>query len=104
AGKVHGSIVRERAAVLRAIGRELTRRFHRSQDGAVRPGLTIDDGALVVTDNYLKARIAPGLPRNHPVHVALRVVGDAVLGEVVGGAPTAAPQPAAPATSFRLPR
>ena len=31
------------------------------QDGAVRPALTIDDGATVVTDNYLKLRIAPGM-------------------------------------------
>ena len=32
--------------------------------GTVRPGLTIEDGTLVVTDNYLKVRIPPGLPRN----------------------------------------
>ena len=60
-GKVHGSIVRERAGVVRAIGRELNQRFHRAQDGSVRPGLTIEDGSLVVTDNYLKVRIPPGL-------------------------------------------
>ena len=33
--KVHGSIVRERASVVRAIGRELSQRFHRAQDGTV---------------------------------------------------------------------
>src|SRR5205814_1667696 len=35
-GKVHGSVVRERAGRLREIARELTRAFHQSQDGAVR--------------------------------------------------------------------
>ena len=63
-GKVHGAIVRERASVVRAIGRELTRKFHEAQNGTVRPGLTIEDGSLVVTDNYLKVRIPPGHARN----------------------------------------
>ena len=79
-GRVHGSIVRERAATVRAIGRELNQRFHESQDGAVRPGLTIEDGSLVVTDNYLKVRIPPGLPRNEWVNVQLSVRGDALAG------------------------
>jgi threonylcarbamoyladenosine tRNA methylthiotransferase MtaB len=69
--KVHGSIVRARAAGIRAIGRELNQRFHRTQDGAVRPGLTIEDGSVVVTDNYLKVRIPPGHVRNEWVTVAL---------------------------------
>ena len=58
--KVHGAIVRERASRLRAVGRALTERFHRSQDGIVRPALAIEDGTLVVTDNYLKVKIPPG--------------------------------------------
>ena len=69
--KVHGSIVRARAASIRAIGSELNRRFHRTQDGAVRPGLTIEDGSVVVTDNYLKVPIPPGRMRNEWVTVAL---------------------------------
>ncbi len=69
-GKVHGAIVRERAALVRGIGRDLNRRFHREQDGSIRPGLTIEDGTLVVTDNYLKVRIPEGLPRNEWVKVA----------------------------------
>ena len=35
-----------------------------AQIGTVRPGLTLEDGTLVVTDNYLKVRIPPGLARN----------------------------------------
>lgn len=71
AGKVAGPVVRERAAALRTIGAELSRRFRASQIGSVRPGLTLEDGTLVVTDNYLKLRIAPGLARN--VRVRVRV-------------------------------
>jgi threonylcarbamoyladenosine tRNA methylthiotransferase MtaB len=72
--KVPGATIRERATALRAIGAELTRRFRASQVGTVRPGLTLDDGTLVVTDNYLKVRIPEGLPRN--VKVALRIESD----------------------------
>jgi threonylcarbamoyladenosine tRNA methylthiotransferase MtaB len=81
--RVHGSIVRERATVVRAIGRELNQRFHRAQDGSVRPGLTIEDGSLVVTDNYLKVRIPPGLRRNEWVNVAITGSGDSLVGAVV---------------------
>jgi threonylcarbamoyladenosine tRNA methylthiotransferase MtaB len=73
-GKVHGAIVRERGLVLRRIGAELTRRFHASQLGTVRPGLTLEDGTLVVTDNYLKVRIPPGQQRN--TRVVVRIHGD----------------------------
>jgi threonylcarbamoyladenosine tRNA methylthiotransferase MtaB len=82
-GKVHGSIVRDRASRVRAIGRDLNERFHRSQDGSVRPGLTIDDGSLVVTDNYLKVRIPPGLRRNEWVTVTISASGDSLVGAVV---------------------
>jgi threonylcarbamoyladenosine tRNA methylthiotransferase MtaB len=82
-GKIHGSIVRERASVVRTIGRELNRRFHRAQEGSVRSGLTIEDGSLVVTDNYLKVRIPPGLPRNEWVTVAIAGSGDPLVGTVV---------------------
>lgn len=82
-GRVHGSIVRERASIVRTIGRELNQRFHASHDGSVRPGLTIDDGSLVVTDNYLKVRIPPGLPRNEWVNIAITSRGDALVGAVV---------------------
>jgi threonylcarbamoyladenosine tRNA methylthiotransferase MtaB len=71
AGKVAGPVVRERSAALRAIGGSLSRRFRQSQVGTERPGLTIDDGTQVVTDNYLKVRIAPGARRNERVVVRI---------------------------------
>jgi threonylcarbamoyladenosine tRNA methylthiotransferase MtaB len=77
--KVPGATVRERGARLRAIGADLARRFRESQMGTVRPGLTIEDGTLVVTDNYLKIRIPPGLARNCRISVKL----DADAGTVV---------------------
>ena len=72
-GKVAGAVIRERGATIRAIGGTLSDRFRASQLGKVRPGLTLEDGTLVVTDNYLKLRIAPGLTRNQRVRV--RVTG-----------------------------
>jgi threonylcarbamoyladenosine tRNA methylthiotransferase MtaB len=70
-GKVPPAVVRDRGAELRRIGGDLASRFFRSQTGTVRPALTLEDGTLAVTDNYLKLRIAPGLPRN--VRVRVRV-------------------------------
>ena len=81
--KVHGSIVRERASTVRGIGRELTRRFHVAQHGSVRPGLTIEDGSLVVTDNYLKVRIPPGHVRNEWISVLLTSEDGSLSGAVV---------------------
>ncbi len=65
----HGSIVRERATRVREIGRRLSAAFHQSQIGTVHRALTLEDGSLVVTGNYLKLRITPGLPRNEWVRV-----------------------------------
>ena len=70
-GKVDGAIVRSRGSRLRAVGAELGRRFRESQAGSTRPGLTLEDGTLVVTDNYLKVRIPPGFDRNSRVTVRL---------------------------------
>jgi threonylcarbamoyladenosine tRNA methylthiotransferase MtaB len=81
--KVHGSIVRERATRLREISRRLTEAFHRGQDGSVRPALTIDDGAMAVTDNYLKVNIGPGRSRNEWVQVQLRLESQQFHGEIV---------------------
>lgn len=71
--KVHGSVVRARGLELRAIGGALARRFHDSQAGTIRPGLTLEDGTLVVTDNYLKVRIPAGTPRNTRVTVRIPI-------------------------------
>jgi hypothetical protein len=69
--KVSGAVVRARAGVVREIAQRLARRFRGSQLGTIHPGLTLEDGSLVVTDNYLKVRIAPGLSRNQRVRVRL---------------------------------
>jgi threonylcarbamoyladenosine tRNA methylthiotransferase MtaB len=70
-GKVPGPLVRERGARLRQIGTTLARRFRQKQNGSIRPGLTLEDGTLVVTDNFLKVRIPPGRGRNERVWVRL---------------------------------
>jgi threonylcarbamoyladenosine tRNA methylthiotransferase MtaB len=69
--KLPGPTIRERGAQLRAIGAELARRFRARQAGTIRPGLTLEDGTLVVTDNYLKVRIPPGRKRNECVMVRI---------------------------------
>ena len=73
--KTFHKTLRERADGLR-------RRFEARQAGTERPALTLGDGTVALTDNYLKVRIPPGLPRN--VRVRVRVVGHTPLGgEVV---------------------
>src|SRR5579862_9047499 len=81
-GKISGAIVRERARLVREIGQRLTRRFRASQIGAVRRGLTLEDGSLVVTDNYLKVRIPPGRVRNEWVDVRILSADDPMRGEL----------------------
>jgi threonylcarbamoyladenosine tRNA methylthiotransferase MtaB len=80
--KVDGRIIRERGATLRRIGAELTRRFHAGHAGTTRPALTLEDGTLVVTDNYLKVRIPPGLARNQRVNVRITEVSGSLSGVV----------------------
>jgi len=63
-GKVQGAAIRERGRRVREIGQRLTQRFHDSQVGTTHRALTLEDGSLVVTGNYQKLRIPPGLPRN----------------------------------------
>jgi threonylcarbamoyladenosine tRNA methylthiotransferase MtaB len=78
--KVHGSVVRDRGAQLRAIGAQLAARFCDANVGTRRPALTLEDGTLVVTDNYLKARIPPGLGRNQRLTVLLTKSGEQLCG------------------------
>ena len=80
--KVHGSVVRERALRLREISARLSARFRSGQVGTVHRALTLDDGSVAVTDNYLKVRIPPGLPRNQWVQVRLT---SQHAGELLGG-------------------
>ena len=83
--KVPGTTVRERARQLRSISEQLAARFRASQIGTVQQGLTLEDGSLVVTSNYLKVRIAPGRARNEWVHVRIGPAEGGILGgEVVG--------------------
>jgi len=84
ANHVHGSAIRARAEATRTIGRHLTTRFHTAQLGQVRSGLTVDDGSLVVTDNYMKVKVAPGVARNARVRVRIMDVENAITGVVVG--------------------
>jgi threonylcarbamoyladenosine tRNA methylthiotransferase MtaB len=93
-GKIAGPIVRERSLQLRKIGAALGDRFRLSQRDTVRPGLTIEDGRTVVTDNYLKVKIDSGRGRN--VRVMVRILGDN-RGEIVSftsASPTASLAPA----------
>ena len=79
-GKVAGAVVRERARRVRNIGQRLTKRFRDGQVGTVHRGLTLEDGSLVVTDNYLKVRIPPGRARNEWVNVRITQAGEAMTG------------------------
>jgi threonylcarbamoyladenosine tRNA methylthiotransferase MtaB len=71
--KVHGAVIRERAARVRAIGHRLGLKFRESQRGTTHRALTLEDGSIAVTGNYLKVRIPSGQPRNRWVH--LRITG-----------------------------
>jgi len=51
--------------------------------GTARRGLTLEDGTLVLTDNYLKVRIPPGLRRNERVRVRIEEAGDTLRGTVL---------------------
>jgi threonylcarbamoyladenosine tRNA methylthiotransferase MtaB len=77
-GKVPSPAIRERGAEVRRIGEALARRFRESQVNTIRPGLTLEDGTLVVTDNYLKVRIPPGHRRNERVAVRIEEEGRGV--------------------------
>jgi threonylcarbamoyladenosine tRNA methylthiotransferase MtaB len=94
-GKVPGTAIRERARRVREIGRRLTGRFHDSQIGTAHRGLTLEDGTLVVTGNYLKVRIARGRPRNQWVHVTISS-GNPLAGIVLTPNPPGLPDPPDP--------
>ena len=81
-GKVGGLVVRERGRRIREIGQRLRERFRESQVGTTHRALTLEDGSLAVTGNYLKVRIPPGRTRNE--WVRLRVTSHHV-GELLRG-------------------
>jgi threonylcarbamoyladenosine tRNA methylthiotransferase MtaB len=69
AGRPAGAAIRERARRVREIGQRLAQRFRDAQIGTTHRALTLEDGSLVVTGNYLKLRIPPGCARNAWVSV-----------------------------------
>ena len=81
-GKVNGVVIRERGRRIRDIGQRLSARFHDAQVGREHRALTLEDGSLAVTGNYLKVRIPPGQPRNVWVRVRMTSHHD---GELLAG-------------------
>jgi threonylcarbamoyladenosine tRNA methylthiotransferase MtaB len=80
--KVAGPVVRERGRRVRDISQRLANRFRDSQIGTIHRALTLEDGSLAVTGNYLKLRVPPVHPRNHWVRVRVTSHHD---GELLGG-------------------
>jgi threonylcarbamoyladenosine tRNA methylthiotransferase MtaB len=80
--KVPGSVVRARARRVRELGRRLTEQFLDSQIGTTHEALTLEDGSLAVTGNYVKVRIPPGAMRNEWVRLTITSHHD---GELLSG-------------------
>ena len=81
-GKVAGAVVRERGRRVREIGQRLTRKFRESQLGIVHRALTIEDGSVAVTGNYLRVRIPPGRLRNEWIRIKMTMAGDPLTAEI----------------------
>ena len=64
---------------MRAAAAHLTTKFREAQIDTIRPGLTLEDGSLVVTDNYLKVRVGAGKARNERVQVRLTSVSEGAV-------------------------
>jgi len=79
---------------LGAAGATLAAKFRAAQVGSVRSGLTTGGGTVVVTDNYLKVNVPPGLPDNRRVQVRITGAAESVAGTIVGS-----PEP--PAAAIR---
>jgi threonylcarbamoyladenosine tRNA methylthiotransferase MtaB len=80
--KVPGGVIRERARHVREIGQRLAERFRDAQIGTTHRALTLEDGSLAVTGNYLKVRIPAGRARNEWVRLRMTSHHD---GELLGG-------------------
>lgn len=70
-GKVHGAVIRDRSRRIRDVGRRLNDAFLDSQIGTTHRALTLDDGSVAVTGNYLKVRIPAGRRRNEWVRLRI---------------------------------
>jgi hypothetical protein len=80
--KVPGTVIRDRSRHVREISAELAERFRASQLGTIHRALTLDDGTLAVTGNYLKVKIPPGRERNEWVRLAITNVDGPITGEI----------------------
>jgi threonylcarbamoyladenosine tRNA methylthiotransferase MtaB len=81
-GRPRAADVGRRVGCLRELAREKGRRFRAGFIGRVLEGITIGDGSLVLTDNYLKVRVPGGLTRNLRVSVRVLAEGEPMTGEV----------------------
>jgi threonylcarbamoyladenosine tRNA methylthiotransferase MtaB len=82
--KVSGPTVRERSRRIREISGALSQRFRAAQIGTIHRALTLEDGALAVTGNYIKVRVPPGRSRNEWVRVQVTETGEGGMrGQVV---------------------
>ena len=70
-GKIAPPVIKERGRIVREIGQQLSARFRASQEGSVRPALTIEDGRVAVTDNGIRVPVAGGHRRNERVMAAI---------------------------------
>lgn len=70
-GKVPGAVIRDRSRRIRDIGRKINDAFLDSQIGTEHRALTLDDGNVALTGNYLKVRIPTGRARNEWVRVRI---------------------------------
>ena len=78
-GRVPGAVIRDRGRRIREVSARLAHNFRESQVGQVRPALTIEDGATVVTDNYLKLRLRGRHEANRWLHARIDDVVDGAL-------------------------
>jgi threonylcarbamoyladenosine tRNA methylthiotransferase MtaB len=69
--KVHGTVVKERGERIRRISSLLQERFRSRLVGIRRPALTIEDGTVAVSDNYIRVTAPPGHARNEWIEVTL---------------------------------
>jgi threonylcarbamoyladenosine tRNA methylthiotransferase MtaB len=81
--RVPGAVIRERAARVREVGRRLVVRFRESQLGTTHRALTLEDGSLAVTGNYLKVRIPAGHVRNEWIRLKVTAAGETMRGETL---------------------
>ena len=79
--KVPGTVVKARAHRLREASARRAAAFRASQVGRVRPALTIGDGRMAVTDNYIKVPVPDGCVRNVWVDVVIPPVAEGAVAD-----------------------